>query len=110
MSVAKMSWYAFKEANTPGESKTWNTQGETLNLQIFGDASTIAVQVLGQVDMLSDSWTLLNTVNMTTLETGTTIKGKGIYMISVDGLSQIKVKLTSVSGGSVSVYGRIVGG
>lgn len=107
---ATQAWYAFQNANTAGENVTWNTQGDTLALQVFGDATSVSLQVFGQVDTLSNTWVVLNALDVSTLQTATTIAGKGIFFVPVDGLGQIKIKLVSVSGGKISVFGRITRG
>lgn len=104
------SFYAFKDATEVGELTTHNTQGVTLTLQIMGDASAFTLEVYGKVDLNSKEWILLNSINATTLEVSTTISNKGIFVIPVEGLGSIQTKLTSVSGGKVSVFGRITTG
>ena len=107
---AKNAWHAFKNATEAGESTTYNTLGESMSVQIYGDASSVNVQVLGQVDGYSETWSVLQAINVSTLDMSTTLNKKGIYMLSIDGLATIKVKLVSVSGGSASVFCRTTGG
>ena len=107
MSMATASWYAFEKATTGGELITGNTKGSTLTLQVFGSASAVNLQVFGQVDSKSEAWAVLSAINASTLDVGTSITQKGIYVLSVNGCARIKVQLNSVSGGEITVYGRI---
>lgn len=108
--IATNSFYAFKDADKASENITHNTQGDTLTLQVMGDASSLILAVYGKVDFTSDEWVLLNGINMTTLDVSTTITSQGIYVIPVDGLGAIKCELSSIAGGKVSVFCRITKG
>lgn len=110
MGIATNAWYIFQDVEAPEESETFNTQGDTLNLQLFGEASACNLQVFGQIDSHSNSWVVLNAINMTTLELDTSIEKQGIYMVPIEGVSKIQFKLNSVAGGKLSVFGRITRG
>lgn len=108
--IATNVFYAFEKANGAATKETGNSQGDTLTLQVMGSASTVSLRVYGVTDFMSKEWQLLNCINMTTLEVGTSITTKGIYVFPIEGLSNIKFDLHSVSGGEVSVFCRITKG
>lgn len=83
--------------------------GELLTLEISGTSTEFELVVEGIVDINSTTWTTLGWISVDN-NVGTTITTKGIYEIVAQNLSKIRVDLTSISNGNISVYGRMCGG
>lgn len=87
---------------------------ETLYLQVSGAATAFTLEVYGaSVPDASDNdnWVVLAAIDMTTFATSQSVVANGIFAFGVDSCRSVKVALSSVSGGNVSVYARtVVGG
>lgn len=105
--ITHNNFYFLNEVNEVAESAvTHNTRGEVLTLQVEGEATTVGLQVMGCSDMASDEFHVLSGFD-TSYDLSDSITKKGIYTYGIDGIAKIKVKLNEVSGGSVSVFGKI---
>ncbi len=105
--ITHNNFYFLNEVSVVMESPiTHNTRGEVLTLQVEGEATAVGIQVLGCSDMASDEFHILSGFD-TAYNLSDTITKKGIYIYGIDGVAKIKVKLNEVSGGSVSVFGKI---
>ena len=105
--IVSNTFYFLKNANSATESPvTVSIQGETLTLQVDGDATNFSFQVLGCSDMGSKDFYVLNGFK-TNFDLIDTVSEKGIYTFGIEGISKIKVNLASITGGSLSVFGRI---
>lgn len=82
--------------------------GELLTLEISGTSTIFELVVEGVVDINSTTWTTLGWISMDN-NVGTTITTKGIYEVVVQNLTKIRVRLTSISNGNLSIYGRMCG-
>ena len=82
--------------------------GELLALEVTGTSTTFEILVEGIVDINSTDWVTLGWISMDNT-VGTTIIAKGIYEIVVQNLSKVRVNLSSISNGNISVYGRMCG-
>lgn len=103
------SFYAFKKATKSGEFIAGNTQGDTLTVQVEG-ASSVGLQILGQVDMEGSEFVQLMGIDYSTMTFVDNIAKKGIYMFPINGLAYVKFKLNSVAGGEASVFARVTKG
>ena len=80
----------------------------TLVLEITESSTpTFTLSVEGIVNSSNTTYTTLSAVKMSTNEVVTSISAVGIYVIPVDGMSNIKLNLTAISGGSISAYGKL---
>lgn len=96
-------------ATTVSESNVLSNpnKGSQLVLQVDSVGATFSLTVMGKVDAESENYTALSTMSVTDYTIDSAITSNGIYSISTDGISGIYVDLTSVSGGSVSVFGKL---
>lgn len=87
---------------------------ESLYLQVTGTATSVSLQVLGASAAsasANDDYVVLSSVNMSSFATSATIATNGIYAFGIDGCRDVKVVLSSVSGGNATVYARtVIGG
>ena len=82
--------------------------GNTVVLQIeASEGATFSLDILGSVDSTLPT-EKLSAVNMGDVSIVDTITAGGIYSLPVDGLAVLKLSLTSVSGGSVTAYGKLI--
>lgn len=82
-----------------------NYNGDMLQLEVNGDGIVYSLIVYGKVDINSE-YTALSTIKLDGFEVNETITSNGIYSCCISGISKIKVELTSIGVGSVSVFGR----
>lgn len=103
----------FDKATAGGESAVVSLQTEgSMTMEISGDATAVSAIVMGQVYQPEDGgdggWHGIAAVNQKDFSiSSATIGAAGIYTVSVSGLKRLKVVLNSVTGGSVTVYGRL---
>lgn len=106
----KRNIYFLQDVNSTGASAVHtNVSGETLTIQVDGDATSFSFQLLGCSDFYSDDFYAL-TGFTTAFDPIATITTKGIYTFGIEGISKMKVNLTAVSGGSVTVFGKMTQG
>lgn len=103
------SFLFFKDANAAGESAVFNnavcTDG---SIEVKGDATSFSLEVQGAVDTENPNaieWTTMFAINETDLTTVSEIEAKGLYYINTVGKC-VRVKINSVSGGSLTVVGK----
>lgn len=84
-----------------------NGIGSVLILQVEGNASSFEIKVEGSIDNESEKFFDIAVINNETFEISNNIKDIGIYSVGVDGYSNIKLDLASISGGYVSVFGKL---
>ena len=95
-------------ATTISESIGNANRGELLTLEVTGTATSFELKVEGVVNPSTTTWGELAYISSDNL-VGTTISKNGIYEVVVQSLSKIRVNLSSITGGNVSVYGRMCG-
>lgn len=99
--------YALKNINSAQESRaSGNTQGETLTIQVEGNATSMQIQVLGKSDLESNAYSVLMGFNISTLDTVSEISALGLYSFPIEGIAEYKINVVAVSGGSISVFCR----
>lgn len=82
-------------------------RGEELTLEVYGNATGFTLIVEGKIDTDNEStWTQLGWVN-SIAETGTNITSNGIYIIPVQQIPSIRVRLSAITTGSLTAYGRV---
>lgn len=79
---------------------------KTLTFEVYGTATSFTLQIQG----IGQSGTRypLTVVNLSGLTTTQSISSAGLYKIDVTGLVSVQVNITSVSGGNVTVAGKLV--
>lgn len=104
------NYYFLKDVNVAKEGNIYhNMQGESLTLQIEGDAAAFTLQILGCSDMASEEYHVLSGLDTAynLLDTFTT---NGIYVFGIDGIGKIKVVLSEIGGGKLSAFGKMTKG
>lgn len=103
------SFLFFEDANAAGESAVFNNAACTDgSIEVKGDATSFSLEVQGAVDTKNPNaieWTTLFAINETDLTTVTEIEAKGLYYINAVGKC-VRVKINSISGGSLTVVGK----
>jgi hypothetical protein len=96
-------------ATTTGESNIlYNAnKGGLMALQIDGDATTFSLSVKGLVNNEEVNLYDLAIIKTSDFTITNSITAKGIYNIIIDGVSEIKVVVNSVSGGGVNAFGKV---
>ena len=106
----KRNIYFLQDATSANASEIFtNATGETLTIQVEGTATSFSFQLLGCSDFYSEDFYAL-TGFTTAFDPIATITAKGIYTFGIEGISKFKVNLTAVSGGSVTIFGKMTQG
>lgn len=105
MTVANNFVFLTNAATPQVSNELVNYNGDTLQLEVNGDGIVYSLTVYGKVD-INSAYTPLSTVKLDGFEVSKTITSNGIYSCGISGISKIKVELTSIGAGSVSVFGR----
>ena len=100
----------FKNATTAGESayalKNPNL-GSQLIVQVSGSATAFELDIKGAIN--GGATIQLGCIDMSSYSVSNKITANGIYVVAVDGISNISAELKSVTGGNVSAYARLGG-
>ena len=83
-----------------------NYKGDSIALQASGTTSAFSAKLQGKADINAD-WVDVAVINLKDLTVSSTISSTDIYQGSLSGITQIRVNLESVSGGNVTIFGRI---
>ena len=102
------NFYFFNTITTSGTSETLsNIRGDSLILESYGTATAFSFKVQGIVDSNNtSSWTDLGFYTSTGT-TGINITTSGIYNIPINGIGKIRIVLASISGGNLTVFGKV---
>lgn len=84
-----------------------NVNQSQLVLQVGGTATSFVIEVSGRVNIESANFETIGVFNNTDFSTSQSITANGIYTIGIDGYSEIKAEIKSVSGGSVTAFGKV---
>lgn len=96
----------FEETTETGMSKTMiNTKGGILTVQATGTADSFEFMVLGCVDLENNAFVPIEGINVSDFSLAETVKGNGIYEYDISGMRQLKVNISSISGGDLTVMG-----
>lgn len=97
----------FSNVSSTGDSNILkNLRGSELVINVNGTATYI-LSIQGLVNIEDNNWTALATINASDYSVANTITANGSYIIGIDGIAQIKVNISAISGGNVSVFGRL---
>ena len=108
--IPKNRFYFLENASTAQQSDTTsNVTGETLTMQVEGTATSFSLQLLGCSDNKSNDFYPITGFTLG-FDTVDTITAKGIYTFGIEGFGRLKVNLTAVSGGSVTVFAKVTQG
>lgn len=98
-----------RDASQPYTSETiQNSKYDTLTIQVSGDFTSAKIALQGKTDN-SASFSTISVVNLETCIPTSRINTKGLYQaFGIEGVSEIRMIVQSVEGGSVTVYGRLI--
>lgn len=84
------------------------SQGNSLTVEVTGTASSFSLKVQGIVNLENKTqWSDLGWVDSTLGNNGIDITSFGSVAIGVGAYSKLHVSITNISGGTLSVYGRL---
>lgn len=78
-----------------------NTSCDLCSVQVYGTATAMKVQVQGMTDIDSETWVdlaVFNNSDLSLVEGDDGITEAGIYSAMVEGVTQIRIKVASVTG------------
>lgn len=78
-------------------------------MQITGTYDTAVVKVQGLIDTGTAEWSDLAVFDLSNLNLTESSKGNGIYQTAIEGILRVRINVTSVTGGSISVLANFVG-
>ena len=94
-------------ATTPTISDEYiNNSCDIVSLEVKGTFTSATVKLQGMIDPNSTEWVDLAMINMTDYSTFSAVENKGIFEGGIEGVLKVRVNVTAVSGGNVSVYAR----
>ena len=98
-------------ATAPAISNVFvNNGAETCAFQISGSYTTATVMVEGLVNIESNAWDSIAIFDLSNFELEDEgADGNGIYQIPVEGILRVRVNVTAVSGGDITVTANFVG-
>ena len=83
-----------------------NVRGDLLVVEVHGTATALDINVQGLIDINNTAYSDISW-KMSDGTTGTDITAKGIYLINISGVSKIKIAINSISGGNVTIFGKL---
>ena len=83
-----------------------NYKGDSITLQASGTASAFSAKLQGKADINAD-WVDVALINLKDLTVSSDVTTTDIYQGALTGLTQVRVNLESVSGGNVTIFGRV---
>ena len=83
-----------------------NNQCDILSLQVSGTFSAVSLTVQGVTSTSGSEWTNIAAVDLSNFDIKNPITAEGIYETGIEGISKVRVNVTSVTGGSVSVFAK----
>lgn len=97
----------FRDCNSAGESNVLlNYSAEVLQLEISGDlTASFDIEVVGQLTE-GNKYSTCGVIGLTDLLVYQHINKTGIFSCPITGISKIKVKINSISGGKIDIFGR----
>lgn len=110
--VANWPFYIDKTtASTESDMKSFiNARADEINFEIRGNG-TFTIKIQGRTDVSNnDVWFDLSCIKLNGLTVVDEIVDTGIYVADISGVQAVRVNVTSITGGSVSVFGRATTG
>ena len=85
-----------------------NTQCDTLSLNVSGAATSIDIKVEANNVFGSTEYQQIAAIKLSDFSVNKTITSAGLYEIPIETAANIRVSVTAVSGGAVTVDARLV--
>ena len=111
--IAQQNIVFFKDATSAGVSEYYyrNYNSEIISVEISGGFTSCNIVFEGLVDLENgEIWTPLAGINLSDYsitENGVATKA-GIYEVAIEGVQKFRVRIAEVSGGNVTVFGRVI--
>ena len=97
-------------ATAPAVSNVFSNNTSYLcAMQVTGTYSTATVKLQGMIDTDGNNWTDIAVFNLSNLELKPNSQGNGIYHAAIEGVLRIRMNVTAVDGGDISVVANFVG-
>lgn len=107
----KKNWNFQTSATTTGDGFELWVDGDfqTINLEISGTATSSTVVFEGK-SLDNGSWYAISCVNLSTLTLASQTTGKSeLWQADLTGLIKFRTRISAISGGNLSVSGKVVG-
>jgi len=85
-----------------------NTNCDTLSLNVSGTATSLTITIEANNIFNSTEYQSIAAIKLSDFSINETITSTGLFEIPIEATANIKVSLTSVSGGDVTVEARLV--
>lgn len=101
----------FENATTSGvsEYEYYNINAEEITIDVRGTfVGTVVFE--GKVDLNSPTYTPIAGINLSTysvVQSGS-VQSPGLYSVALSGVQRFRVNITSLTSGSVTVFGRAI--
>jgi hypothetical protein len=111
----------FDSVKTPitvaGTSSKWNMGHKDMTLQVSGTATSFTAVVEGTVNTIAANsasltdaecaWFPISVVALQGLTTIANISSAGLYEVGIGGLSRVRVNVTNIAGGNLTIVGAL---
>lgn len=99
--------YFLEDATSTGDSiEVSNTKGSILVLQVKC-SSNFEFSIQGSLDANGENYVNIAAINMSDLSVATSISAEGVYQADVSGLRKVKLSVSNIGSGALTVYGII---
>ena len=106
--VVKKYLDLFKNQSSASSVVIQNTNCDTMSLSISGSFSSITLKIQGTNTFDSTNYFDVAAIKMSDLSVCQQITATGLYTVSIEGMANIKVEITAISGGDATVKARLV--
>lgn len=108
-SIANVTFHNNETAIADGITYNITSDASTLNVDfVITEGTTFTAIFEAKVDVNS-TWDQISAFNLRTLDFSTKATTDDTYQLDVTGFSYVRVRLSAVATGSVTVYGKAVG-
>lgn len=84
-----------------------NNNCDVLGIQVTGTFTSATVFVQGMVNIDANTWVNLAALDLTEFDMENAgITAAGLYEVGIEGVLRVRINVTAVSGGNISVYGK----
>ena len=83
-----------------------NNECDICSVQVTGTFSAVSLTVQGVTNTSGGEWVDIASADLSNYDITNPITAKGIYEAGIEGISKVRVKVTSVTGGNVSVFAK----
>ena len=98
----------FDQATATEDVVIDNVNGDSMSLAVNGIFTSLTLKVQGVDDNENTVYNDIAAIKMSDFSICETITAAGLYEVSIDALAKIKVSITAISGGNVTVTAKIM--